>query len=74
LVATAYAYDGDPDDAIQRPGAIGLFDTATARLLRDRTTARTDSSPASCPTVASSRSRAKVRRLIDRAREPSWSR
>ena len=87
LVATAYAYDGDgPDSAIQRPGSIVLFDTTSARPLRDLTSASTDSSPVFSPDgrrVAFERDGAvftvgvaggRARRLIDRAREPSWSR
>ncbi len=85
LVATAYAHDG-PDDAIQRPGSIVLFDTFTARPIRDLTAARTDSSPVFSPDgrrVAFQRRNAvftvpvaggPARRLLGHAREPSWSR
>lgn len=87
LVATAYAYDGgDPDDSIQRPGSIALFDTTTARPIRDLTSAATDGSPVFSPdgrrvaferrgsvfAVPVSGGRARV--LLRRAREPSWSR
>ncbi len=87
LVATAYVYDtGAPDNAIQRPGSIVLFDTSTANLIRDLTTATTDSSPVFSPDgrhVAFQRRQAvftvpiaggPAHRLIGHAREPSWSR
>lgn len=87
LVATAYTYDeGEPDNAIQRPGSIVLFDTSTAQLVSDLTSATTDSSPVFSPDgrrVAFERrgdvfsvraSGGQARRLIRRAREPSWSR
>jgi WD40-like Beta Propeller Repeat len=87
LVATAYPYDaGEPDNAIQRPGAIVLFDTATARPVRDLTSASGDSSPVFSPDgrrVAFERggsvytvpvSGGAPRRVLRRAREPSWSR
>jgi Tol biopolymer transport system component len=87
LVATAYPYDeGAPDNSIQRPGSIALFDTRTARPLRDLTSATTDSSPVFSPDgrrVAFERrgsvftvrvAGGGVRRLMRRAREPSWSR
>ncbi len=87
LVATAYDYDGgDPDDSIQRPGSIELFDTTTARPIRDLTSAATDRSPVFSPdgrqvaferrgavfTLPVAGGRARV--LLRRAREPSWSR
>jgi Tol biopolymer transport system component len=87
LVATAYAYNASgPDNAIQRPGSIVLFDTSTANPIRDLTTATTDSSPVFSPDgrrVAFQRRNAvfsvpiaggPARRLIIHAREPSWSR
>ena len=49
LVATAYAYEGEPDNATQRPGSIALFDTSTARHVRDLTSATTDLSPVLSP-------------------------
>jgi dipeptidyl aminopeptidase/acylaminoacyl peptidase len=87
LAATAYAYPSeDIDSAIERPGAIALFDTATAAPVRDLTTGPGDLYPSFDPTgrsVAFERSGAvwvvparggKARRLIRRARQPSWSR
>lgn len=86
LVATAYAYEGDPDNAVQRPGSIVLFDTATAAPLRDLTTATTDTSPVFSPdgrTVGFERAGdvftvptagGSPKRLLRRAREPTWSR
>ena len=87
LVATAYAYEaGEPDNAIQRPGSIVLFDTTTARPVRDLTSANGDSSPVFSPDgrrVAFERrgsvytvpvSGGDLRRVLRRGREPSWSR
>ncbi len=86
LVATAYAYEGEPDNATQRPGSIALFDTSTARHVRDLTSATTDLSPVLSPDgrrVAFERrgsvftvrvSGGPARRLLANAREPSWSR
>jgi WD40-like Beta Propeller Repeat len=87
LAATAYAYAGaDPDNSIQRPGSIALFDTTTAQPIRDLTSATTDSSPVFSPDgrrVAFERrgsvftvpvSGGRPQRLLRGAREPSWSR
>jgi Tol biopolymer transport system component len=87
LVATAYAFGaGEPDNATQKPGSIVLFDAATSRPVRDLTSATTDSSPVFSPDgrrVAFERrgsvftvrvSGGAARRLLRRAREPSWSR
>jgi WD40-like Beta Propeller Repeat len=87
LVATAYAYgEGEPDNAIQRPGSIVLFDTRTARPVRDLTSGGRDSSPVLSPDgqrVAFERGGSvftvraaggAARRLLRGAREPSWSR
>ncbi|MDQ3934244.1 MAG: hypothetical protein M3340_06385 [Actinomycetota bacterium] len=87
LVATAYVpVDDSPDNSIQRPGSIALFDTRTAAPLRDLTTATTDSSPVFAPdgrrvafergghvyVVATKGGAAK--RVLRGAREPAWSR
>lgn len=87
LVATAYAFEeGTPDSAIQRPGAIALFDTATGAPIRDLTRGPADSSPVFAPDarrVAFERGGAvwtvpvaggQARRVLRGAREPAWSR
>ncbi len=86
LVATAYAYElPDIDDSIERPGAIALFDTATAALIRNLTGGPRDLYPSFAPNgaaVAFERggavwtvptSEGQPRRLLRRARQPSWS-
>jgi dipeptidyl aminopeptidase/acylaminoacyl peptidase len=85
--SAAYAYDAaEPDNAIQRPGSIVLFDTTTARPVRDLTSASGDSSPVFSPDgrrVAFERrgsvytvpvSGGARRRVLRRAHEPSWAR
>jgi Tol biopolymer transport system component len=87
LVATAYVYSGsDIDSAIERPGAIVLFDSGTAAPVRELTAGEADLYPSFAPNgkaVAFERRGAvwmvttsgKVpRRLLRRARQPSWSR
>jgi hypothetical protein len=89
LVATAYAHDpGDMDTAIERPGAIALFATATALPVRDLTAGAKDLYPSFAPTggaVAFERAgsvwrvRAQggggnARRVLRKARQPTWSR
>jgi len=86
LVATAYPYTGGPDNAIQRPGSIALFDTRSALLVRNLTEATTDTSPGFSPDgrrVAFERRGAvytvpvaggAAQRLLRRAAEPTWSR
>jgi WD40-like Beta Propeller Repeat len=86
LVATAYIYGSpDIDDAIERPGAIALFDTASAAPVRDLTAGPGDLYPSFAPngrTVAFERggavwtvrtSAGKPRRLLRRARQPTWA-
>jgi hypothetical protein len=87
LVATAYVpVDDSPDNSIQRPGSIALFDTRTGAPVRDLTAASTDSSPVLSPdakrvaferggsvyVVATKGGGAK--RVLKGAREPAWSR
>jgi hypothetical protein len=87
LVATAYAFPGDAiDSAIERPGAIALFDTSSAAPLRDLTAGPADLYPSLSPdgrrvaferrgavwTVPTAGGRA--RRLLRGARQPTWSR
>lgn len=86
LVATAYAYEQSGlDNSIERPGAIALFDTASATLVRDLTAGPRDLYPSFAPNgaaVAFERGGAvwtvrtsggQPRRLLRRARQPSWS-
>jgi Tol biopolymer transport system component len=87
LAATAYAPPGeDMDNAIERPGAIALFDTRSGRLVRDLTTGPADSGPSFSPDgrfVAFERrgsiyavpvTGGKPRLLIRRGSQPAWSR
>jgi hypothetical protein len=87
LVATAYAYGGsDIDSAVERPGAIVLFDSRSAAPVRDLTAGPADLYPSFAPNgkaVAFERRGAvwtvgtsgkAPRRLLRRARQPSWSR
>ena len=86
LAATAYAYSSpDIDDAIERPGAIALFDTSSAAPIRDLTGGPRDLFPSFAPNgraVAFERGGAiwtvrtsggKPKRLLRRARQPTWS-
>jgi Tol biopolymer transport system component len=87
LVATAYAHSSpDIDSAIERPGAIVLFDSRSAAPVRELTAGPADLYPSFAPdgravaferrgavwTVATSGK--PPRRLLRRARQPSWSR
>ena len=87
LAATAYARPGsDIDSSIERPGAIALFDATTAAPVRDLTDGPNDLFPSFAPNgkaVAFERAGAvwtvparggKARRLLRRARQPTWSR
>ncbi len=73
------------DNAIERPGAIALFDVRTGRLVRNLTSASKDRSPTLAPdgrSVAFERSGAIYRVavgcgrpvLIQRGTQRSWSR
>lgn len=87
LVATAYTYASpDIDDSIERPGAIALFDTGTAAPVRDLTAGPGDLYPSFAPngkSIAFERGGAvwtvrtgggNPKRLLRRARQPTWSR
>ncbi|MGH3994540.1 MAG: hypothetical protein ACRDSN_19030, partial [Pseudonocardiaceae bacterium] len=87
IVATAYPFAGDEiDSAIERPGAIALFDARSAAPVRDLTAGTADLYPSFAPNgraVAFERKRAvwvvrtsgeNPRRLMRRARQPTWSR
>jgi Tol biopolymer transport system component len=86
LAATAYAFGDGIDNAVERPGAIALFDTATAAPIRDLTRGPNDLYPSFAPNgkmVAFQRrgsvmtvrvSGGRPRRLARRATQPTWSR
>lgn len=86
LAATAYVYASpDIDSSIERPGAIALFEAATAEPVRDLTAGPGDLYPSFAPngkTVAFERRGAiwtvrtgggKPKRLLRGARQPTWS-
>jgi hypothetical protein len=86
LVATAYAHaDPDIDTAIERAGAIALFDARSAAPLRDLTAGPADRYPSFAPNgraVAFERRGAvwivgtggdRPRRVLRAARQPTWS-
>jgi hypothetical protein len=86
LAATAYARRGaDIDSSIEHPGAIALFDATTAAPVRDLTDGPNDLFPSFAPNakaVAFERGGAvwtvptrggKAKRLLRRARQPTWS-
>jgi hypothetical protein len=87
LVATAYAHgQPDIDTAIERPGAIALFDARRGLPVRDLTAGPVDTYPSFAPSgkaVAFERRGAvwtigtdggRPRRVLRRARQPTWSR
>jgi hypothetical protein len=87
LAATAYAHPGsDIDSSIEQPGTIALFDATTAAPVRDLTDGPNDLFPSFAPNaraVAFERGGAvwsvparggKAKRLLRRARQPTWSR
>jgi len=86
LFATAYAYEGEPDNSTQRPGSITSSTHRPRGNVRDLTSATTDLSPVPSPdgfrgaferrgSVSTVRaSGGPARRLLANAREPSWSR
>lgn len=86
LAATAYDHDSpDIDSAIERPGAVALFNAATAAPVRDLTAGPGDLYPSFAPNgkvVVFERSGAiwtvrtsggKPKRLLRGARQPTWS-
>jgi hypothetical protein len=87
VVATAYAHpDDEIDNAIERPGRIALFNALTARPVRDLTKDRRGLYPSFAPSgkrVAFERGGAvwtvatkggTARRVLRKARQPTWSR